>query len=60
MTANTLFKSEKFLEGYNFTNPTGRPGNKGELNGTVIYFASDASSYVQGQFVIVDGGSSFV
>lgn len=60
MTANTLFKSEKFLAGYNMVNPTGRPGNKGELNGTVLYFSSDASSYVQGQFIIVDGGSSIV
>lgn len=60
MTANTLFKSEAFLAGYNAGNPTGRPGNRGELNGTVLYFSSDASSYVQGQFVIVDGGSSIV
>lgn len=60
MTANTLFKSEKFLQGYNMANPTGRPGNRGELNGTVLYLSSDASSYVQGQFIIVDGGASFV
>lgn len=60
MTAKKLFKSEKFLASYNMVNPTGRPGNKGELNGTIIYLSSDASSYVQGQFVIVDGGSSIV
>jgi len=60
MTASTLFKSEPFLNGYNMMNPTGRPGNRGELNGTILYFSSDASSYVQGQFVIVDGGSSIV
>lgn len=60
MTASTLFKSEQFLAGYNMFNPTGRPGNKGELNGTILYFSSDASSYVQGQYVIVDGGSSIV
>jgi gluconate 5-dehydrogenase len=60
MTSSTLFKSEKFLNAYNTSNPTGRPGNKGELNGTILYFSSDASSYVQGQYVIVDGGSSIV
>jgi gluconate 5-dehydrogenase len=60
MTAGTLFKSEAFLNAYNTSNPSGRPGNKGELNGTILYFSSDASSYVQGQFIIVDGGSSIV
>ncbi|SHJ28448.1 SDR family NAD(P)-dependent oxidoreductase [Hespellia stercorisuis] len=60
MTGGTLFKSEKFLAGYNMMNPAGRPGKKGELNGTVLYFSSDASSYVQGQFIIVDGGGSIV
>lgn len=60
MTANTLFKSEQFLAGYNMLNPAGRPGKKGELNGTVLYLSSDASSYVQGQFIIVDGGGSLV
>jgi len=60
MTANTLFKSEQFLQGYNTLNPSSRPGRKGELNGTVLYLSSDASSYVQGQFIIVDGGGSLV
>jgi gluconate 5-dehydrogenase len=60
MTSSTLFKSEEFLAKYNTVNPAGRPGNKGELNGTVLYLSSDASSYVQGQFIIVDGGSALV
>jgi gluconate 5-dehydrogenase len=60
MTSGTLFKSEEFLAKYNTVNPAGRPGNKGELNGTVLYLSSDASSYVQGQFIIVDGGSALV
>lgn len=60
MTSGTLFKSEQFLEGYNYQNPTGRPGKKGELNGTILYLSSDASSYVQGQFIIVDGGGALV
>ena len=60
MTTDTLFKSEQFLQGYNMTNPAGRPGRKGELNGTVLFLSSDASSYVQGQYIIVDGGGSLV
>lgn len=60
MTAGTLFKSEQFLQSYNAGNPTSRPGKKGELNGTVLYLSSDASSYVQGQFIVVDGGGSIV
>jgi gluconate 5-dehydrogenase len=36
--------------------PMGRPGKTGELDGTVIYFASDASSYTTGQLLSIDGG----
>ena len=60
MTSGTLFKSEEFLAKYSAMNPAGRPGNKGELNGTVLYLSSDASSYVQGQYIIVDGGGAIV
>lgn len=60
MTSESLFKSQEFLTQYNTLNPAGRPANKGELNGTVLYLSSDASSYVQGQFIIVDGGSALV
>ncbi|MCD8081989.1 MAG: SDR family oxidoreductase [Clostridiales bacterium] len=36
--------------------PMGRPGREGELNGAVLYFASDASTYTTGQILCVDGG----
>jgi gluconate 5-dehydrogenase len=36
--------------------PMGRPGKAGELDGAVVYFASDASSYTTGQLLSVDGG----
>ena len=36
--------------------PMARTGREGELDGAVIYFASDASSYTTGQFLCIDGG----
>ncbi len=35
-----------------------RIGNEGELKGTAVFLASDASSYITGQTIIVDGGMS--
>ncbi len=36
--------------------PAGRWGNPDELVGTAIYLASNASNYVSGQLIFVDGG----
>lgn len=60
MTKDTLFKNSGFLKMYDELTPAGRPSKKGELNGTLIYLSSDASSYVTGQHIIVDGGFSIV
>ncbi|KAI8332914.1 hypothetical protein BC941DRAFT_381047 [Chlamydoabsidia padenii] len=40
--------------------PMGRLGNANELNGTVVYLASDASTYVTGANISVDGGYTCV
>ncbi|MDH3679733.1 MAG: SDR family oxidoreductase [Acidimicrobiia bacterium] len=36
--------------------PMGRPGVEGELDGALLFLASDASSFVTGQVIFVDGG----
>jgi gluconate 5-dehydrogenase len=60
MTENTLFKHESFMKMYNGLVPLGRPGARGELNGTIIYLSCDASAYVSGQHIVIDGGFSIV
>lgn len=38
--------------------PMGRLGQEGELKGVVVFLASQASSYITGQVVTIDGGFS--
>ncbi len=40
--------------------PAGRWGDVDELGGAVVFFASDASSFVNGQILYVDGGMTAV
>lgn len=60
MTETTLFANDQFLQMYNALNPMGRPGRRGELNGTIIYLSSEATAYVTGQHILVDGGGTLV
>lgn len=58
MTQDSLFKVDKFLEAYKRDAPLGRAANEGELNGPILFLSSEASSYVTGQHLFVDGGRS--
>jgi len=51
-------QNDAFQRRYGARVPLGRMGRAGELVGAVVWLASDASSYVTGQNIIVDGGLS--
>ena len=49
-------ENEEFLKRYSARVPLGRKGGLDDVTGAVVYLASDASSYVTGHNLVVDGG----
>lgn len=51
---------EKLVEAFRRAIPLGRIGEPEDLPGAIVFFASDAASYVTGQVLSVSGGLSMV
>jgi NAD(P)-dependent dehydrogenase (short-subunit alcohol dehydrogenase family) len=55
-----MFEDERSLKFLRRRTPMGRPGSPHELLGALLLLASDASSYMTGQIIVVDGGWTVV
>ena len=53
-----LYENEAWVEYLKDRIPLKRPGQPNDLNGAVVFLASDASAYITGQTLLVDGGIS--
>jgi NAD(P)-dependent dehydrogenase (short-subunit alcohol dehydrogenase family) len=51
-----LYENKEWLEYITDRIPLNRPGKPNDLDGTVVFLASDASEYITGQIMLVDGG----
>ena len=51
-------QDERFVEKYNKKTPLGRMANGTDLKGLIVYLASDASLYMTGAVIPLDGGYS--
>lgn len=60
MTTDAMFNDDRGAEFVKRGAPMGRPGQEHELDGALLYLASEASTYMTGQTLFVDGGWTIV
>ena len=51
-----LYENKEWVKYITSRIPLNRPGQPHDLDGAVVFLASDASEYVTGQIILVDGG----
>jgi len=51
-----LYENKQWVNYITSRIPLNRPGQPHDLDGTVVFLASDASEYITGQMILVDGG----
>ena len=49
-------QDKEFLDEYNKHIPFGRMAKEDEMNGAIVFLASEASSYMTGSNLVIDGG----
>ena len=51
-----FYFKNRFLKNYNSKVPLGRMANFDDIKGLVVFLASEASAYVNGENILMDGG----